>query len=391
MLKTTSGGETSASTTHRPVLCPRDGKKLLGGLCGFFFALSLLAATAQAAGQDEKSAVGDASIVRIPPGSGVIEEFLACEAPDGSRPATAPTPDQMPWRVSIGMPKTSPKRGSRADAREAAIQSMKDWERALQTELPWFELKFLMEDPDAPVQIKWARRMTGTAQARAGPTCRFDGTRLVAGGEIEIAIRSCPTCKPLNVQEVGLVTGHEFAHVLGLGHCLSCDSATNYSYQTEKRIAVTQVDVDAVVRRFAIAKMNQEYVEVEPRHETPVALAEGHQVIDFEEADCKKPFRLRRECSNKTGPRKLIEIDGLKMRLGSSTDGTMLLMMPEGIDEMYHLGLATLATNDRFNALVETVENQDVQPLRAMPVYNGPQVVGYYVEFDGNAWSIVRR
>ena len=66
-------------------------------------------------------------------------------------------------------------------------------------------------------------------------------------------------------------------------------------------------------------------------------------------------------------------------------------MMPEGTDEIYQLGLAILATNDRFNALVETVENQDVQPLQAIPIYNGPQIVGYYVELEGNAQSVVRR
>ena len=52
-------------------------------------------------------------------------------------------------------------------------------------------------------------------------------------------------------------------------------------------------------------------------------------------------------------------------------------MMPEGTDEIYQLGLAILATKDRFNALVETVENQDVQPLQATTIYNGPQIVGY--------------
>ena len=47
-----------------------------------------------------------------------------------------------------------------------------------------------------------------------------------------------------------MLIAHEFGHVLGLGHCLDCDSAMNYSWETRDRVFVTQVDVEAVVRRF---------------------------------------------------------------------------------------------------------------------------------------------
>jgi len=63
-------------------------------------------------------------------------------------------------------------------------------------------------------------------------------------------VQACPTCRPLEVAEVGLLVAHEFGHVLGLGHCLDCDSAMNYSWSTIGRVVVTQTDVDAIVTRF---------------------------------------------------------------------------------------------------------------------------------------------
>ena len=39
------------------------------------------------------------------------------------------------------------------------------------------------------------------------------------------------------------LVAHEFGHVLGLGHCLDCDSAMNYSWHTRQRVLVTEADV----------------------------------------------------------------------------------------------------------------------------------------------------
>jgi hypothetical protein len=152
----------------------------------------------------------------------------------------------MPWRVAIGMPKSSPKYGSRRQARDAAIAAMRQWERAIRTRVPWFKLAFVDRDDDAPIQIEWKRRITGKAAGRAGPVCRLEGESVRAGGRMEIAVQSCPTCRPLTVDEVTALVSHEFGHILGLGHCLDCDSAMNYSWHTRDRIFVTQTDVVAV-------------------------------------------------------------------------------------------------------------------------------------------------
>lgn len=63
---------------------------------------------------------------------------------------------------------------------------------------------------------------------------------------MEIAVQSCPTCRPLTVDQIEMLVAHEFGHILSLGHCLDCDSAMNYSWHTRDRVFVTETDVVAV-------------------------------------------------------------------------------------------------------------------------------------------------
>ena len=161
----------------------------------------------------------------------------------------------MPLRIAIDYPRLGARGASRVETREAAIEAMRMWEKPIQTAVPWFRLEFVKEDPDAAVQVVWKNRIPA-GWAGFGRIRYWDSAEGIrVGGRMEISTTpsiATGISSRMKVEEVQLLVAHEFGHVLGLGHCLDCDSAMNYSWETRERIFVTELDVATFAKLVAI-------------------------------------------------------------------------------------------------------------------------------------------
>ncbi|MAE95857.1 MAG: hypothetical protein CL910_14465 [Deltaproteobacteria bacterium] len=161
------------------------------------------------------------------------------------------TESDMPWRIAVGRPRSPPRYGSTADAVRVTKEGMRAWESALRPHLPWFRLEFVEEDPSAPVQVEWKRRVPGPWGGLGAIRWWNRGSCLRVGGRMQISVRPATgVYSHLTVDELRELVAHEFGHVLGLGHCFECSSIMNY--EKNQRTEITDLDVRTFLRLVEI-------------------------------------------------------------------------------------------------------------------------------------------
>lgn len=181
--------------------------------------------------------------------------FLApnAEDSDGTPAYIHYSREDMPIRVNVKLPKLAARHASREQTDAGVIDAILGWERAIQPALPWFRLEIVRDDRDADIQVEWRTRITGDAAGWGGIRWQAVDGRLRVRGELRYATQPCLAieCR-LDLAELKLLVAHEFGHTLGLGHCLDCDSAMNYSWETIERVVVTDTDVRTIRALYEI-------------------------------------------------------------------------------------------------------------------------------------------
>lgn len=161
--------------------------------------------------------------------------------------------EDMPIRVNVQLPKLAARYASREQTDARVIGAIQSWEKAIQAALPWFRLEIVRDDRDADIQVEWRRRITGGAAGRGGVTWQVVDGHLRVRGELTYATKPCLAIEcHLDLGQLEFLVAHEFGHTLGLGHCLDCDSAMNYSWETVERVFVTDTDVQTIRALYEI-------------------------------------------------------------------------------------------------------------------------------------------
>jgi predicted Zn-dependent protease len=169
------------------------------------------------------------------------------EDSDGTPAFVHYTPEDMPLRVDVQLPKLAARYASREQTNEAVIGAIRSWEKAIQPALPWFKLEIVSGQRDADIVVEWKSRITGDASGWGGTDWSVRDGRVHVRGHLEYATKPCLAIRcQLDLGQLTLLVTHEFGHTLGLRHCLDCDSAMNYSWETLQRTFITEVDVRTI-------------------------------------------------------------------------------------------------------------------------------------------------
>ena len=118
-----------------------------------------------------------------------------------------------------------------------------------------------------------------------------------------------------------------------------------------------------------------------------------YSVLEF---SCSKPALLTRDCSEFSSGTRTIVIDGTRINIAGSADGTQVLITDPaaaGFGELSAMFRSvqewTYQTNSRYELVKKTVLARGIHVQLAVPAAQGGIVLAYVVTFDGDAYSVL--
>lgn len=103
--------------------------------------------------------------------------------------------------------------------------------------------------------------------------------------------------------------------------------------------------------------------------------------ISYTSATCRRPYSLTQDCSNWTGPKRAIEIYGIKANISGSSDGKVAFFILDGSG----------SSEVCLEKVTSEFEKNNIKILRTIKLTKWGAVKGYFLELDGDGYSILKK
>lgn len=111
--------------------------------------------------------------------------------------------------------------------------------------------------------------------------------------------------------------------------------------------------------------------------------AAGRPVVGPMGISCDEPVALPRDCSALSGPKRRINLDGVRFKIAASENGRTLFLMGPNQLSLEHGPM----TNAAYEVMKADLAERGIRVAEVSPIGGMGQLVGYLVRFDGDAYA----
>lgn len=119
--------------------------------------------------------------------------------------------------------------------------------------------------------------------------------------------------------------------------------------------------------------------------------ARGVKPVNSVTMSCSKPYKFVHDCSNFSGAKKRILLDGLPLSIAGSEDGRTVLLMSTG--QMWTLiqHKHSVRNNYGYETAKRILLENGIAVTHVTPLVGFRYLHGYVLECDGDAYSVLGR
>lgn len=132
-----------------------------------------------------------------------------------------------------------------------------------------------------------------------------------------------------------------------------------------------------------------------------VDLAKDNEYVSQFIFSCKNPVQLSQDCSGFSGPQRLISLDGARILMAGSIDGSVLFIVDSAVSDWGGLFTGdsfksadqwTEGLNVRYRLVSDLLGKNGIEILRVVAGVQPPGIAyGYFIWCDGDAYSALKK